>query len=223
MGDYNEAEKPKEYDNFITEHPEPIIFLNREQEALVKEYSDIIRALIGKNMTAKEIHALYWNPDKEEYDKTIKTVYRHLEILQEAQLVKECGHRKPHESRLTEKLFCRTANVFILGDDETKPKWWESEKGERLIQKVSILAGEFFDVKLEGSETFSQLMQQFLAQQESTMMELYRKTRERKAMADIISKENLYEIKYLTNLVATFGVMLRNPDLCDQFKKALSK
>lgn len=223
MGEHEEAKKPKDYDDFITEHPEPIIFLNGEQESLVKEYLDIIRALIGRNMTVKEVHALYWNPDKEEYDKTIKTVYRHLEILQEAQLVKECGHRKPHDSRLTEKLFCRTANVFILGDDETKPKWWESEKGKRLIQKVSILAGEFLDVSLEGSATFSQLMQQFLDQQEKMMMELYRKTRERKAMADIFSKENLYEIKYLTNLVATLGLMLRNPELCEQFRKVLTK
>jgi hypothetical protein len=190
---------------------------------MVKDHGDIVKALIGKNLTAKEVHALYWNPDKEKYNKTIKTVYRYLETLEEAGLVKECGHRKPHDSRLTEKLFCRTANIFVLQKDEAKTKWWASEKGERIIMRLRVLVQELFDIKLKDEAMFKKLMEQYFEQHDGTIMELWRKVPKNKALSDLFSKENLYEIKYLSDLVATIGVILRNPELCDQFKNVMSK
>ncbi|MFW9986376.1 MAG: hypothetical protein ACFFDJ_07435 [Candidatus Odinarchaeota archaeon] len=223
MGDYEKNDKEKDYDDFLTERPEPILFLSKEQEAVIKDHGDIIKALVGKNLTVKEIHALYWNPDKEKYNKTIKTVYRYLETLEQAGLIKECGHRKPCDSRLTEKLFCRTANIFVLQEDEARTKWWKSEKGTRIIQRLSVLVQELFNVKLKDEATFKKLMEQYFEQHDGNIMELWRKVPENKALSDLFSKENLYEIKYLSDLVAILGVMLRNPELCDQFKTILSK
>ncbi|MFX1299551.1 MAG: hypothetical protein ACFFAL_01935 [Promethearchaeota archaeon] len=222
MGDPEKKKKPTDYEDFIIARPDPILFLSEEQEAVIKEHSDITRALVGKNLSVKEIHALYWNPEKEEYDKTIKTVYRYLETLEEVGLVQECGHRKPKDSRLTEKLFCRTANVFILEDKEGEPKWWTGEKGERIIKKLTTLLQELFDVSID-EEAFRKLMEQYYEQHENVIMELYRKTPERKGISEIFSKEDLYGIKYLADMVSTLGVMLRNPELCEQFKKVLSK
>ncbi len=54
-------------------------------------------------------------------------------------------------------------------------------------------------------------------------MELWRKTPNNAALSDIFSKANLYEIKSLSDLVATIGIMLRNPELCEQIKTALNK
>jgi len=222
MGDPEKKKKPTDYEDFITARPAPILFLSEEQEAAIKEHSDITRALVGKSLSVKEIHALYWNPEKEKYDKTIKTVYRYLETLEEVGLVQECGHRKPKDSRLTEKLFCRTANVFILEDKEGEPKWWTGKKGKRVFKKLIILAQELFDVSID-EDAFRELMEQYYEQHEAVIMELYRKTPESEGISEIFSKEDLYGIKYLGDMIATLGVMLRNPELCEQFKKVLSK
>lgn len=222
MGDLKEKKKSKDYKDFITARPEPIIFLSEEQAAVIKEHGDIIRAMVGKNLTAKEVHALYWNPEKEKYDKTIKTVYRYLEALEQVGLVQECGHRKPKDSRLTEKLFCRTANVFLHEEKEDQPKWWTGKKGKTIIKKLTILVEELFDISVDA-DAFRESMEQYYEQHEKITMELYRKTPEREGISEIFSKEDLYGIKYLGDMVATLGVMLRDPELCDQFKKVLSK
>ncbi len=218
-----EKEKPKDYDDFLTARPEPIIFLSEEQEAVAKEYSDIIKAMIGKNLTVKEVHALYFNPSKETYDKTIKTVYRHLEALENAGLIMECGHRKPHDSRLTEKLFCRTANIFVLGEDRQKEKWWEKEKGERIIKRLSVLLPELLEVELKDPAGFKKLMGQFFEQLDGIRMELWRKAPENEGISGIFREADLWEINYLSDLVANIGVILRNAKLCDEFKTILSK
>lgn len=218
-----EKEKPKDYDDFLTARPEPIIFLTEEQEAVAKEHGEIIKAMIGKNLTVKEVHALYFNPSKETYDKTIKTVYRHLEGLEKAGLVMECGHRKPHDSRLTEKLFCRTANIFVKGEDRPKEKWWKTEKGERIIKRLSILIPELMGVELKDNVEFKKLMGQYFEKLDGMRMELWRKVPENEGISGIFREADLWEINYLTDVVATIGLMLRNPKLCEQFKVILSK
>jgi DNA-binding transcriptional ArsR family regulator len=215
--------KPEDYEDFITARPEPILFLNEEQQAVAKEHGEIIKAMIGKNLTAKEVHALYFNPSKEAYDKTIKTVYRHLEVLEKAGLVIECGHRKPHGSRLTEKLFCRSANIFVLGEGKPKDKWWKKEKGQKIIQRLSVLIPELFEVELKDFATFENLVEQYLEQHDSITMELWRKAPDNESISEIFREADLWEIKYLSGLVSTIGVMLRNTELCDDFKKLLGK
>jgi DNA-binding transcriptional ArsR family regulator len=220
---HKEKEKPKDYDDFLTVRPEPIIFLTEEQEAIAKEYGEIIKAMVGKNLTAKEVHALYYNPSKEKYDKTIKTVYRHLELLEKAGLIMECGHRKPHDSRMTEKLFCRTANIFILGEDRPKEAWWNKEKGERIIKRLSVLVPELLGVELKDNAEFKKLMQKFFEQLDGVRWELWRKTPDNEALSGIFREADLWEINYLSDMVATIGLLVRNPKLCENFKTLLSK
>jgi DNA-binding transcriptional ArsR family regulator len=222
MGHHKEVEKPKDYDDFLTARPEPIIFLNKGQEAVAKEHGEIIKAMVGRNLTAKEVHALYFNPNKETYDKTIKTVYRHLEVLEKAGLVMECGHRKPHDSRLTEKLFCRTANIFVLDQGKPKEKWWEKEKGEKIIKRLGVLIPSLFEFELENISEFKELMARFFEQHDGIRMELWRKTPNNEALSGVFREADLWEINYLSDLVATIGVMLRDPELCDSFKEILS-
>ncbi|MFX0170133.1 MAG: hypothetical protein ACFE89_12375 [Candidatus Hodarchaeota archaeon] len=223
MGGMKEKDTPKDYEDFVTEQPEPIIFLTEEQEAVVGDYREIIKALIGKNRTAKEIYALYWNAEKEKYTKTIKTVYRHLEALETAGLIKVCGHRKPKDCRMTEQLYCRTANIFVLQEDKAKPKWWKSEKGSQIIDKLTMLVQELFDVKLEDEAVFRKTMEQYFEQHDGTIMELWRKVPNNEALSAFFSEVNLYEIKYYSDLVATMGVILRKPEICNQIKKLLTK
>ena len=144
-------------------------------------------------------------------------------MTEKAGLVKVCGHRKPNDSRLTEKLFCRSANIFVLEEGKGKSKWWTSEKGTRIIEKLTVLSQELFDVELEDKGVFRTAMEQYFEQHDGIIMELWRKVPENAALSDLFSQENLYEIKYFSDLVATLGVILRKPELCEQIKTLFSK
>ncbi|MHA2424797.1 MAG: hypothetical protein ACXAEF_08420, partial [Candidatus Thorarchaeota archaeon] len=102
----NESEKP-DFEDFVTVKPELVLILTKDQMDLAMEHIGILKELVTKNLTVKEIHSLYWDSSKKEYSKTIKTIYRYMDSLEEEGLVKVAGHRKPTDSRMTEKLYCR--------------------------------------------------------------------------------------------------------------------
>jgi len=54
-------------------------------------------------------------------------------------------------------------------------------------------------------------------------MYLWRNTPDYEMLSRVFRKTNRYEIKYLSDSVATIRVILRNPELCDGFKKILNK
>jgi DNA-binding transcriptional ArsR family regulator len=93
------------------------------------------------------------NPDGPVYSKSLKTVYRHLNILEKAGLVKIAGHRKYPGSRQTEKLCCRTATVFFQ-EREAEEKWWETEEGKQNVTKIGELALNSLTSRKKGRKRF---------------------------------------------------------------------
>ncbi|MFW9851063.1 MAG: hypothetical protein ACFFF4_18205, partial [Candidatus Thorarchaeota archaeon] len=83
----SEPDKP-EYEDFVTGKPELVRILTQEQMDLATEHMDILKELVRKNLTVKEIHTLFWDSSKQEYSKTIKTIYRYMDALEETGLVK---------------------------------------------------------------------------------------------------------------------------------------
>ncbi|MFW9981829.1 MAG: hypothetical protein ACFFE3_07930, partial [Candidatus Thorarchaeota archaeon] len=120
------AKKKDPPQDFITSGPMPVIMTNDEQMNLINENIEIIGALGTRQfMTVKQIHHLFLeDPKGPVYSKGLKTIYRHLENLEKAGLVKIAGHRKYPGSRQTEKLYCRTGKVFFQERDATGSKWW---------------------------------------------------------------------------------------------------
>ena len=102
---------------FIEKNPKIIANIELEKKQLLRDYKIIFMGLSQKKyLSAKDIHQLYWEPTEQKYSKSKKTVYRYLDLLEEANLIMECGYRKPNDSHMTEKLFCRTALLYFSGE-----------------------------------------------------------------------------------------------------------
>ena len=212
-----------EYEDFISTPSDTIKFVKKKQMALMDEYIDIIRALSGKNMTVKELHSLFWDPEKRKFGKTIKTVYRHLDTLENAGLVKVVGHRKPVNSRLTEKLYSRAAKVFFLEEKDRGPKWWETKEGESQIEELVTVIWEYFDIEGDDTTKFQQLLKQYYDGWDSTVMDLFSKTQNNESISDIFSKAGINQIKSLSGFIGILGAFSKHPQLLENMLKEIRK
>ena len=104
-------EKPK-YKDFIEHKPVVVKFLDQDDTELDNKHIRIIKALREKNMTAKEIHDLYTDEDTKKHTYTIKTIYRYLEKLEEANLIIVAGHRLTKGNRI-ECEFCHVRCAYL--------------------------------------------------------------------------------------------------------------
>ncbi|MHA1637687.1 MAG: helix-turn-helix domain-containing protein [Candidatus Thorarchaeota archaeon] len=217
------SDKKPAHEDFISDLPDTMKIIRKGEMQLMDEYPDIVKALSGKNMTVKEIHSLFWNPDKKKYDKTIKTVYRHLDALEKAGLVKVVGHRKPTNSRLTEKLYSRAAKVFFLEEKDRGPKWWETEEGAAQIDELAKVVGEYFDI--EGNDTleFHKLLKQYYEGWDSTVMDLFSKTQTNDTISDIFSKADINRIKSIAGFIGILGAFSKYPQLLESMRKVIEK
>jgi hypothetical protein len=213
--------KEIEYDDFVTAFPEPVKVLQKQEMELAYEHTSILLALGKQNMTAKGIHSLFWDADKEVHTKTIKTIYRYLETLENAGLVKEAGHRKPKDSRLTEKLYCRTAIVFFARDRDEVPKWWMSGEGKTLFKKLKDVAKEFFAIPDKDVQDFQKLMVEFYRARSEVLESLLLRISENKELTEILSGQGIDEIKFIAGMVGLMGAIVKNPEVIDALKKIL--
>ncbi len=215
-------EKPT-HEDFITAPTDTMMFIRKEEMQLMDEYIEIIKALGGNNMTVKEVHSLYWNPERKEYNKTIKTVYRHLDALEKAGLVKVVGHRKPTNSRLTEKLYSRAAKVFFLEEKDRGPKWWETEEGKSQIEELAAVVWEYYDIEDEDTTKFKQLLKQYYDGWDSTVIDLFEKTQNNDVISDIFSKADINQIKSLSSFIGILGAFSKYPQLLESMLKEIKK
>jgi DNA-binding transcriptional ArsR family regulator len=210
-----------DYEDFITSKPDTILFVRDDQMALIDEHVEIIVALIGKNLTVKEIHRLYLeDAEGPTYSKTLKTVYRHLDALEEASLVRVAGHRKYEGSRQTEKLFCRTARIYF--QEDTKDSKWESKEGQQQLRQLGKLIVGFFKIPPGRSKKIQDLLERYYDAWSQIVRKLFQETSEDEMLADIFGDVGIGEIKEQSRMVGMIGVMLEHPDLLTEFQKILS-
>ncbi|UCE11250.1 MAG: helix-turn-helix transcriptional regulator [Candidatus Thorarchaeota archaeon] len=211
------------HEDFITSKPETIMFVGERQMELLDEHVDIIGALIGKNLTVKEIHRLYLvDTEGPTYSKTLKTVYRHLNALEKADLVRVAGHRKYEGSRQTEKLYCRSARIYFQQDPKG-PKWWETIDGQRQLDQLGKLAVKFFDIPSERSKQIKKLVQQYYDNWGQVVRELFEKIAEEETLADIFGDADIGEIKEQSRIVGMLGAISQSPELFKNMRKVISE
>ena len=120
-----------DYEEYIAYKPQTFKLLNNDQFELAKEHARILQALGEKgDMSVKEIHDLY-TTTKGKHTKTLKTIYRYMEILEEADIVQVAGYRKYANRRTTEKLYTRTAKIFFNKSNENKKEWLNTVEGNK--------------------------------------------------------------------------------------------
>lgn len=211
--------KESDFDDFITAIPDPVKVLQKQEMELAYEHTLILTSLGKQNMTAKGIHSLFWDSDEEKYTKTIKTIYRYLEALETGGLVKEAGHRKPKVSRLTEKLYCRTAVVFFARDRDEIPKWWMSGEGKILFKKLSDVTKEFFEISEKDIPVFQKLMIEFYSARTEILEDFLLRISENKEMTELLSGQGIDEIKFIAGMVGLLGAIAKNPELLSSLQK----
>ena len=209
----------KNYQDFKTFTPQTLKYLTKEQEELVETHLLIISNLRKQEMTAKEIHNLYYDEKGKKHSKTIKTIYRYLEKLEATELVTIAGHRITKGSRVAEKLYSRTARVFILESFESDMC---EETSNEIIQTMVKFIGPLFEIEKAKISAFKKNLSLFfdhLPQQSSELLKILEKDEE---IGEYFGKASLSRINYILNLSSTFGVLLRHPEILEKFKKIIN-
>lgn len=213
MSKKSKVSKSMQYEDFVSASPDTILLYTPDQKPLLDEHSDIIGALSGANLTVKQIHRLYLeDPDERTYSKTLKTVYRHLDALEEKNLIKVAGYRKYEGSRQTEKLYCRAAEVYYPAE-ETKSNWWNTDEGRELFRKTYTVADKFFEMKNSTEKKFIDMLIEYNVTWGGVVRQLFEETSKNESLAELFSNVDLYEIKEIARTIGLLGVISKNPSL----------
>ncbi len=207
-----------EYEDYITAKPEGFRLIGEERMKEAKKHKELIAALAKRNMTVKEIHALYKLPDGK-YTKTLKTVYRHLDSLEEMDLIMIAGHRKYKGARTLEKLYCRTAKVF--SDDSSKKKeWLLTEDGKKFLDALTEV------IWLTGNENGNReelrdLVDQLFGELQDHTIDLMRMLSNEKH-EELVENTSFDHIIAITDIAPPMITLMRNPELVEKIRKELS-
>ncbi|MFX0086102.1 MAG: hypothetical protein ACFFAU_10520 [Candidatus Hodarchaeota archaeon] len=205
----------KDYQDFINYDPQSLKHLTADQQDLADMHLLIIRNLRNQHLTAKEIHNLYFDKKRKKYSKTIKTIYRYLEKLEDADIVAVAGHRITKGSRVAEKLYTRTAKVFIReSSEEEMCKERMDEYTQILLKFIRIL----FKVEDSNLNLFKDVFSQFFDYLPNVTTELLNSIANDEQITDYFAKTEIRSVNYILDLSAIFGTLIRHPELLEQIK-----
>ncbi len=217
MGKKNEVK----IHDYSTIKPEPIKFLSNKEMEIVGTYHKIISALRLKSMSTKDIHNLYYDEEKKEYTYTIKTIYRYIEKLEKAGLIKESGYRVTEGTRLCEKLYTRTAKIFYGGFVESDEDWWDSEDGIRWCKDLSIVFGELFQKPDIDHQAFYETFKSFAKKQYRIMYEVLEMNQDNEKLEEIYGRLSIEKINKMNYYISILTALLREPEFYKQFQEIL--
>ena len=199
-------------EDFITDTPDFVRTFDSSTMELIDEHISIIRALMEKPMSVKDIHELYWDGGKKKFSKTIKTVYRHMASLENAGVVKIAGHRKVKNIRIVEKLYCRTANIFHEKDSRSV-RWYQQEKGDALIAKIAEISQEYFNLE-KNPITKNQLIG-VLDVQNDVIASFLKEAEKNSTIAELMKKMDINDIKSTFSMLGTLDLIYNNKELLE--------
>ena len=209
----------KEYEDYITSKAEGFRLIDNEMMQKANEHSEILTALTKGNMTVKEIHELYRLPD-DTYTKTLKTVYRHLDALEQLDLIQVAGHRKYKGARSVEKLYCRTAKVF--SDDQSKKKeWLLTEDGKNFLYSLTEVLWLIKDGHGDKAE-LRKLVEQLFSELQDHTNKMIRQMATDPRYSDLVEGTSFDHIKALLEIAPPILTMLENTDLTEKIRKKLT-
>jgi hypothetical protein len=212
-----------DYEDFLSTNPDTIMFIEPDQNTTLKEHIEILGALIGKNLTVKQIHQLYLeDPDGPSYSKTLKTVYRHLDSLESAGLIKVAGYRKYKGSRQTEKLYCRSAIVYFPAEPPGV-NWWETEEGKEHIDRTISAAIEFFQFPESKKAQLAKALVGYYDAWNIIVRRIFEETEKNDGLANIFRDSELGEIKEITRTIGLLGVISEYPEVFEKLRSWFSK
>ncbi len=209
----------KKHKDYLDYEPPMIKFLDGEQTKLAEEQIIIIKALrINNNMTAKEIHDLYIDEETKKHRYTIKTIYRYLEKLEEAGLIKISGHRITEGKRLSEQLYTRTGNIFFKAKkEEVYPE--VKEKRKVFHKKLHTVLQEISDSPVIKFEDFDALLTQKSDSEQAFNKFVVGVISENKKLAELYSEMDIDEVNSINDLISLLLVIIKKPELIKKIQQ----
>jgi len=195
-------EQEPEYKDFIEKKPQVVMKVNSRQMELLSEHI-LITQNLGKReqMTVKEIHELYWDEKEKKHGKTLKTIYRYMDLLEEQGIVQVAGHRKPKGSHLTEKLYSRKATVYF--EEEAKPtKWWTEEEGIKQLETIWKVGKKYFGMEEEKMKDFANVIGSYFGEREIIILELLEMIEEDKELAEELKGISIMDFKSIFSMIS---------------------
>ncbi len=218
----NLNKESSDYCFYITYKPNNVKLVSKEEFDLINEYYLIISALRNNLMSVKDIHNLYQDQKTGEYAYTLKTIYRHLEKLENTGLVTAAGYREKIGSRSCEKVYCGTAKIFYPKFDEEELEWWESEKGEKYAQVLRVALRELLQTSEPDEASFYNLFKQFSILHSKAKKELIEKAGKDSKFADSLSQIDITKFNSIADLTSVLKVFLQRPELLNQLQNLLN-
>ncbi|NHJ49609.1 MAG: hypothetical protein FK733_17600 [Asgard group archaeon] len=212
-----QEKKDIQKNDHITFTPKPVKLLTDDQIKLLNEHYNIIKALRGINLTAKDMLEIFYNKEKDEYEKDIRTIYRYIKILEKADLIIESGYRVAEGTRLVEKLYSRTANIFYAAYEEGRDNWWDTDEGKEWSLKLSIIFSELFDKPDLNHDDFYEIYKIFAEIQDKTIYDILNTAVESKKVEDVYSKLHIDKVNKLNYYVSIMTAFLKKPELVEMF------
>lgn len=215
------TEEPK-YQDYTDFTPEKLKFLTMEQEKLTEDHLIIIQNLRKKEMTAKEIHDLYIKTNEngvKKHEKSLKTIYRYLEILRHAKIVTIIGHRIKKGSRVAEKLYGRTAKVFIRKSAVSGMCEEENNEYADILTKFIYTR---FGVENPDISSFKQFFLDFFRFLTEEFPDVFTAMSSNEEITEYITSNDTQKGNYVLDLTATLGTLIRHPELLEQLSNLIA-
>ena len=206
------------YEDYVINKPEGFRLVSDEVFSKAKEHHTIISALKKGNMTVKEIHEVHKLPDGK-YSKTLKTVYRHLDLLEQIDLIMVAGHRKYEGARSLEKLYCRTAKVFTdLGSKQEE--WLDTDDGKILLDSITEVLWLTNDGHGDKPE-LRRLIEKFSREYMKNTVEIIKNMSSDNKFENLVDSLGFDHIRSLLEIVPLVQTMLENKEIYEGIREKL--
>jgi len=218
--------KPKKTENFkdFLTYQTPPVKVVRSRKVIdlffIPNYYVILLALRKRPMTVRDLEQAF----KDEADKhagfepkSDKSIYRYLKVLEDAELVVPAGQRVVDGKMVTETLFARTGQIFLLF--YLKPDWWLTKAGKNLAKRIGTLMIFLYGGKQPPVEELQQLFMEFEEKQQSVLEHL--STEGSKEVMDILATSPLEEHFRIESYVGFLTTFINHPELLERLKKLM--
>jgi hypothetical protein len=215
--------EPKTHQDFVTYQTPPVKVVSTRKIIdlfFIPNYYVILLALRKRPMTVRDLEQAF----KEEADKqpgiepkSDKSIYRYLKVLEEAELVVPAGQRVVSGKMVTETLFARTGQIFLLF--YLTPKWWLTKAGKNLAKRIGVHMTFLFGGEQPPVKALQKLFMEFEQERQSTLERLA--TEGDKKVLDILATSPLEEHFLTETYVGYLVTLVNHPELLERLKKLM--
>ena len=212
---------PPKHQDMITYEQPSIKVVQYKMKEHIEAYWVILDALEDKNMSVKEIHDLYLDEKKGKHEKTLKTIYRYIDKLEELELVVKSGQRMTEGKRTNEALYCKAARIIFIDDDPITPKWYDTEIGAEIGEHVAEILCAYMGKSNKNINLVKGLLPEFYRIVDGEMDSMIRQSLEDKKLEKALINASGKRVTKVTHFASFFATILKNPELFEKLRKDL--